>query len=416
VTHRRVVVSGMAGLSPIGCEWRTVRERFLGGVSGVCVVPDWAEYEGLRTRLGAPVADFTAPAHYPRKKTRTMGRVSLLAVRATEMALQDAGLEESSFVGDGSTGLAYGSTTGSPPAMEIYARNFHTGRTLRGIAGTDYLHFMSHTCAANVAQFFGIRGRIVPTCSACTAGSQAVGYAYEAIRYGRQDIMVAGGAEELHAINAAVFDIMFATSTRNEQPERTPRPFDVDRDGIVVGEGAGTLVLEELEHARGRGARIYAEVVGYGTNCDGRHMTNPDVEGMARVMTLALEDAGLEPEAIGYVNAHATGTDQGDRAESMAIQKVLASRVPVSSFKGHTGHTLGACGALEAWMAICMAREGWVAPTLNLDCVDPRCGDLDYVTGRPRALRVEYVMSNNFAFGGVNTSLVFRLWDESPSA
>src|SRR5207249_1317062 len=186
-------------------------------------------------------------------------------------------------------------TSGSPPAMEIYAAAFYTKRSLKGIAGTDYLQFMSHTCAANLAQFFGITGRVMPTCSACTAGSQGIGYAYEAIVGGRQNLMVAGGAEELHAVNAAVFDIMFATSTRNDEPERTPRPFDRARDGLVVGEGAGTLVLEELEHARARGARIYAEVAGFGTNGDGTHITNPDVRGMQTVMELALRDARLRP-------------------------------------------------------------------------------------------------------------------------
>jgi 3-oxoacyl-[acyl-carrier-protein] synthase II len=364
----------------------------------------------LRTRLAAPIEGFTVPDHYPRKKIRTMGRVSLLATRATELALDDAGLLGSPSIADGATGLAYGSTSGSPPAMEVYARTFYTSRSVKGIAATDYPQFMSHTCVANLALFFGIRGRIVPTCSACTAGSQGIGYGYEAIRLGRQDLMIAGGAEELHPVNAAVFDIMFATSVRNDSPKRTPRPFDAARDGLVVGEGAGTVVLEELEHARARGARIYAEVVGYGTNCDGHHMTNPDVDGMRGVMELALADAGLAPSAIGYVNAHGTGTELGDVAESQATARVFGRGVPVSSLKGHLGHTLGACGALEAWMAIQMAREGWVAPTLNLDDVDPRCGDLDYVQGEPRPLAPEYVMSNNFAFGGVNTSLIFRLW------
>lgn len=408
---RRVVVTGMAGLCPLGQDWTSVRDRLRAGRSGVSTVPEWSVYAGLDTRLAAPVDDFTVPDHYPRKKVRSMGRVALLATRATELALADAGLLNSPVVADGSTGISYGSTSGSPPAMEIYARNF-LANTFKGIAATDYIQFMSHTCAANLAVFFGITGRLVPTCSACTSGSQGIGYGYEAIRFGRQRVMVTGGAEELHPIDAAVFDIMFATSTRNDEPVRTPRPFDRQRDGLVVGEGAGTLVLEDLEHARVRGARIYAEVVGFGTNCDGQHITNPDAGGMQRVMELALQDAQLAPSQIGYVNAHGTATKLGDIAESVATHRVFGCSVPISSLKSFMGHTLGACGALEAWMTIHMMREGWVAPTLNLDEVDPECAPLDHVRGGPRGLRVEYAVSNNFAFGGVNTSLIFRRWPD----
>jgi len=407
---RRVVVTGMGGVCSLGEDWLSVRDKLRAGVSGVSAVPEWAEYDGLSTRLGALVHDFVTPDHYPRKKTRTMGRVSLLATRATELALSDAGLLGSPLLGDGSIGVAYGSTSGSPPAMEVYARNIWANHTTRGIAATDYIQFMSHTCAANIALFFEIKGRVIPTCSACTSGSQGIGYGYEAIRFGRQKAMVTGGAEELHVIDAAVFDVMFATSTRNDQPTRSPRPFDVARDGLVVGEGAGTLVLEELERARDRGAQIHAEVVGFGTNCDGRHITNPDADGMQRVMELALADAGLAPADIGYVNAHGTATKLGDVTESLATHRVFGPGMPISSLKGYFGHTLGACGALEAWLTIHMMREGWFAPTLNLDKVDPECAPLDYLTGAPRVLEVDRVMSNNFAFGGVNTSLIFRRW------
>jgi 3-oxoacyl-[acyl-carrier-protein] synthase II len=223
-------------------------------------------------------------------------------------------------------------------------------------------------------------------------------------------VMVAGGAEELHAVNAAVFDIMFATSKRNHEPERTPRPFDRDRDGLVVGEGAGTLVLEALEHAEARGARIYAEIAGFGTNGDGTHITNPDVRGMQRVMELALGDAGLAADDIGYVNAHGTATEAGDIAESMATHRVFGDCAPISSLKSYLGHTLGAGGALEAWMTVMMLREDWFAPTVNLETPDPRCAPLDYIRGGPRSLRAVHAMSNNFAFGGVNTSLIFRRW------
>ena len=225
---------------------------------------------------------------------------------------------------------------------------------------------------------------------------------------GRQVAMIAGGAEELCVTEAAVFDTLFATSVRNEAAETTPRPFDAERDGLVLGEGAGTLILEELEHARARGATIYAEVVGFGTNSDGCHVTHPNAATMQIAMELALADAGLPASAIGYINAHGTGTDHGDIAESQATARVFGSRVPISSLKSYMGHTLGACGALEAWMSIEMMRAGWFAPTINLTKVDPQCADLDYIVNEGRERQCEYVMSNNFAFGGINTSLIFR--------
>jgi len=407
---RRVVVTGMGGLCPLGQDWKTVFDALRSGRSAVAISPELGEYEGMRTRLAAQIEDFVVPSHYPRKRIRSMGRVSLLATRATEVALADAGLADAGALHDGSTGIAYGSTAGSPPAMELYAKTFYAKHTIKGIPATAYVQFMSHTVAANLAQFFGICGSVIATCTACTSGSQGIGYGFDAIRSGRQTIMVTGGAEEFHPIDAAVFDIMFATSTRNDRPEETPRPFDADRDGLVVGEGAATLVLEELEHARRRGARVYAELVGYGTNCDGRHITNPGADGMQRVMELALRDAALRPDEIDYVNAHGTATEVGDIAESEATHRVFGERIPISALKSYFGHTLGACGAVEAWLTIEMMREGWMAPTLNLDTIDPRCSSLDYIRREGRELQARHVMSNNFAFGGVNTSLVFRPW------
>lgn len=407
---RRVVVTGLAGLCPLGSDWPVVRRRLIALESGISLQPEWGEFRGMLTRLGGAVPGFETPAHFPRKKIRGMGRVSLMASRVSELALMEARLLDHESLTNGATGVAYGSTTGSPPAIEIYARQIMQERTLKGISPNDYIQLMSHTTAANLGQFFAIKGRIVPTCSACTSGSQGIGYAYEAIQSGLQECMVAGGAEELHVVNAAVFDIMLATSTKNAAPIRSPRPFDVARDGLVVSEGAGTLVLEALEHAARRDAPIAAELVGFATNCDGEHMTLPGGDGMERVMRAALQNAGLEPRDIDYINAHATGTEQGDIAESQATLRVFGSGVPISSLKGALGHTLGACGALEAWISIHMMREGFCAPTLNLENVDPRCGGLDFVRGECRRLEMEYVMSNNFAFGGVNTSLIFKRW------
>jgi 3-oxoacyl-[acyl-carrier-protein] synthase II len=379
--------------------------------SGVERVPELAGIAGMRTQLAARVKDFAVPAHYDRRRTRSMGRVALLAARATELALLDAGLLGDEVLGSGATGISYGSTSGSPPAVESYARKFMLERTLSGIRPNDYVQHMSHTVAANLAQFFGVRGRIQATCTACTSGSQGVGYGAEAIRFGLQEVMIAGGAEEYHALDAAVFDVLYATSARNEEPSRTPRPFDAERDGLVVGEGAATFVLESLDRARARGARIHAEIVGFATNCDGVHITNPDTGGMQRVIELALHDAGLTAREIGYVNAHATATEAGDIAESQATHAALG-RVPISSLKGALGHTLGACGALEAWLTLEMQREGWFAHTLNLERIDERCAPLDYIVAAPRALDCEYAMTNNFAFGGVNTSLILKRWRE----
>jgi len=408
---KRVVVTGAGAVSALGNDWATVRERLAAGRNAVVRMPDWEDIRGLNTRLGAPVPAFTPPPHYTRKLTRSMGRVSLMAVMASEAALADAGLTGSPLITSGRMGIAYGSSTGTPSAVQDFARMM-TERSTEDISATTYIKMMPHTTAVNIGVFFGITGRILTTSSACTSGSHGIGYAFETIRMGRQTAMLAGGAEELDATEAAVFDTLFATSTRNDAPAATPRPFDANRDGLVLGEGAGTLVLEELEHAQARGARILAEIVGYGTNSDGAHVTQPQAGTMAVAMRLALEDANLTPDAIGYVNAHGTATDHGDVAESHATHAVLGPNVPISSLKSYLGHTLGACGALEAWMTIAMMRDGWFAPTVNLTEPDPRCAPLDYIMGAGRKLETEYVMSNNFAFGGINTSLVFRRWAE----
>jgi 3-oxoacyl-[acyl-carrier-protein] synthase II len=407
---RRVVVTGIGGITALGHDWPTIERALRANVSGIVHMHEWDRYAELNTRVGGPVPPFALPAQYTRKVTRTMGRVAMLATRATEMALQDARLEGEPVVSSGAMGVAYGSCTGSTDAIRDFGSMLSTGE-VGGINATTYLRMMPHTAAANISVYFGIKGRLIPANSACTSGSQSIGYAYEAIRFNRATLMVAGGAEELCASEAAVFDTLFATSTRNDTPSETPSPFDRDRDGLVIGEGACTLVLEELEHARARGATIYAEIMGFGSNTDGDHPTHPNTQTMEVAMRMALEDANLSPDAIGYVNAHATATEQGDIAETQAMRRLFDRNIPVSSAKGHLGHTLGACGAIESWFTIQMMRGGWFMPTLNLHNVDARCGDLDYVVNGGRNLECEYVMKNNFAFGGVNTSLIFRRWN-----
>jgi len=336
-----------------------------------------------------------------------MGRVSLLSTVATAEAIADAGLADEE-IRSGAVGLAYGSTHGSSEANEEWVRKIVENHGFLGLPSTTYLKFMSHTAAANLALFLGLRGRITTTCAACVSGSQAIGAAYEAVKFGISDVMIAGGAEELHFSHAGVFDIMYATSRAfNDRPDLSPRPFDAARDGLVVGEGAGTFVLEEWERARASGRRIHAEIIGYGTNCDGTHATSPSSEGMSGAMRLSLRDAALDPGKVSYVNAHATGTVIGDVAESHATASLFGDRVPVSSLKGHMGHTLGACGAIEAALSIGMLNGGFITPTRNLTDVDARCAPLDYVR-EPRERALDIVMTNKFAFGGINTSLLLR--------
>lgn len=405
--ERRVVVTGMASITALGDSWERFEANLRNNVSGVVNMPEWARFEGLNTRLAAPVQDFKLPPQYNRKATRSMGRVAMLATRCAEMALLDAGLLDDPEIKSGAMGVAYGSCMGSTDATQEFSSMVMTGE-VGSINATTYLRLMPHTTCANIGVFFGLKGRVIPACSACTSGSQSIGYAFEAIKYGQIPMMVAGGAEELCPSEAAVFDTLYAASLRNEAPTTTPRPFDRERDGLVIGEGAGTLILEEYEHARARGAKLLAELVGYASNSDGDHLTHPNTATMEVAMRMALDNAGLAPEAIGYVNAHATATEQGDIAESQATFRLFGKRMPASTLKGHLGHTLGACGAIESWASIEMMNRGWFAPTLNLENLDERCGELDYVVNGGRNLQCEYIMNNNFAFGGVNTSLVFR--------
>lgn len=403
----RVVITGAGAYSPVGNDWVEIEQNLRSRKSGVRHIEEWDEYDGLNTKLGAPVAHFEKPASFNRKRTRSMGRVALLATAASEKALADAGLLGDPILQSGRMGVAYGSSTGSTDAITDFANMLLT-KSLDGITATTYIRMMGHTTPVNIGVFFGLQGRVITTSSACTSGSQGIGYAYEAIRSGSQDMMLAGGAEELCPTEAAVFDTLYATSTANDKPETSPRPFDRDRDGLVIGEGACTLVLERRDLALARGAKIYAEIVGFDTNSDGAHVTQPSPETMQRVMEMSLADAGLSADAIGYVSAHGTATDRGDIAESHATHNVIGDNTPISSLKSYMGHTLGACGALESWLAVEMMNNGWFAPTINLDNVDPECAALDYIRGEGRELDVEYVMNNNFAFGGINTSLILR--------
>jgi 3-oxoacyl-[acyl-carrier-protein] synthase II len=404
---RRVVVTGGSCISSLGFDAETAIESLKGLKNRVVRMDAWDIYKQMNTRLAAPILEPLPP--YPRKKIRGAGRVAVMGLASADKAIEVAGLtNETALMKSGRMGVAFGSSMGSiDPLLEFFSmlKTYDCSK----ITATTYIRAMPQTCAVNISVVLGLTGRLVTTNTACTSGSLAIGQAYELIKYGKQDVMIAGGADELDPTESAVFDTLFATSTKNDHPELSPAAYDKDRDGLVIGEGAGALVLEEYEHAKARGAKIYAELVGFGSNTDGEHITQPKKETMQQALELAIEDSGLSADAIGYVNGHGTATHHGDIAESWATYNALKQRaVPLSSLKSYVGHTLGACGGIEAWLAINMMNRGWFSPNLNLRNVDPECAPLDYITGSGREMDVEYIMSNNFAFGGINTSLIFK--------
>ncbi len=398
---RRVVVTGMGALSPLGLDVASLWEGLAENRSGIRAVPEWEAVRGLHVRVGGFVPGYNEKM-IPRQARRTMGRVAQLAALACQQAAVHAKLTAEDYASP-RFGLIYGSTLGSPSVGESFFVNYHQ-QGMDQTNATDFLKVMSHTTAVNVSLFLGITGRVESLAAACATSTQAVGSAFEAIRCGRSDLVLAGGSEELHPTTAGTFDIMAATS-RTTDPMAAPRPFDANRDGLVLGEGAGALVLEEYEHARARGAVMYGEVLGYATTCSAIHMTQPHAESMTTCMRLALASAGLDVTHVQAVNAHATGTLQGDVAEAQATRTLLGTHVPVTAFKGQLGHTLAASGAIESVAIFGMMdrRELW--PILHLTHPLPEGADLDFVTTR-RAWNPGVVLKNSFAFGGINASLV----------
>lgn len=402
---RKVVVTGMGSLCAFGREWQDIKAKFAKKQNAVKRMEAWAEYEDLLSLIAAPMGEYKRPKHWTRKQLRSMSKVSQYAVEASEMALKDANLLDDDSIKDGRMGVSSGFSIGSTDSikdvgllMENKKGNYNSN---------TYIHMMPHAVPANISLFFSLKGRLIPTSSACTAGSQGIGYAYEAIKYGLIDMMIAGGAEALCVSENFIFDTLYAASTANDTPHLFPRPFDEKRDGVVLGEGAGMLILESEESALKRGARIYAEVVGFGTTSDGLHVTQPNSNTMKEAMRLALKDANLNPKEIKYINAHATATKVGDIAESKATNELFGEDVAISSLKSYLGHTLGACGALEAIFSINMMREKEFFPTINLDRIDKDCAKLNYLQDTQK-IDTDFVMSNNFAFGGINTSLIFK--------
>lgn len=404
---KRVVVTGMALASPLGSTIQKAFDRLQQFQNCIEYEPKLEEYENLNAKLCAKVQGFEQPAHFNRKVTRTMGRAAILSTAVSELALQDAGLLNNEIITNGETGVSYGSSSGSLESI-IDFYTMETEKKIKGVNSGSYVKMMPQTTSVNISIYFQTKGRLIPSSTACTSGSIGIGFAYETIKNGYQTVMIAGGAEELHPAQIAVFDALYATSQQNKTPELTPRPFDKNRDGLVIGEGAATLILEEYEHAKKRGAKIYAEIIGFGTSTDGTHITNPNKKTMGMALEKALKDANITPDKIGYVNAHGTATLTGDVAETNATYQVFNRETPISSIKSYTGHTLGACGAIEALLTIVMMNKGWFCPTLNLETIDENCAKLDYITGQGREISTNITMSNNFAFGGINSSLIFK--------
>ncbi len=407
--ERRVVVVGAGLRTPIGNTLdqfvKSLKERR----SGICIMSEWEEIKRMRTRLAGLCKIEGQEESIPRQYLRSMGKVAVLAALSAMDAVKASGLKEEEIASP-ICGISYGSTEGSIGNQMEYIRKMLLNRSLEGIPASWYLKCMSHTCASNISILLHTRGPFIASCTACVSGSQGIGLGYEAIKSGKADIMITGGADEVDFLSAAVFDLMMATSSNfNDRPTESPRPFDADRDGLVVGEAAGTLILEEYERARKRGAPILGEIEGFWSNGSGIHLTNSDARSMEECLLAALRDAGRNPGEVQHVNAHATATTHGDEIEAIVTHKIYGANIPVTSLKGYMGHTMGGCGAIEAIATLLMMREGFIASTLNLEKPDPALPPLNHVMQETRDQRFRVGVSNNFAFGGVNTSLVLGL-------
>ncbi len=403
---RRVVITGIGVISPIGNTKEEIKDSFYNKKSGVVRVDEWEDLKGLQSFVAGTVKKFNEK-ELDRKERRSMGKLSVMNTITAKQAIADSGITEE-MLHSGRLGCAAASTIGSPKAYEDFFHELLINKSIDQIPSMTFLKLMNHTTVANIATPLGIKGRVFSPSSACTSSSQAIGMSYEAIKYGLQDVMIAGGGEELHYTTVSVFDIMdVACRNANDNPAMASRPFDKDRGGVVVGEGAGMVVLEEYEHAKARGAKIYAEVVGFSSLCDGHHLSTPSSDGMKATMVSALDDANLKPEDIDYVNPHATATSAGDVAESAATRELFGSEMPLSATKSYTGHTLGASGVHELIFSLYMMEDDMIYPTINLENVDPQCEGLNIITELTKK-ELNAVMTNNFAFGGIDTSIILK--------
>lgn len=404
---RRVVITGLGTLNPLGNDVATTWQKISQGTSGIAPISQFDATE-FKTQFAGEVKDFDPVAHFGRKEARRLERISQLALAAAEQAVQDAGLNGT--VDRDRVGVALGSGVGALSAMVTNAETLREKGPNR-ISPFFMPMMLPDTPAASISIAHGFRGPNMAVATACASGNNALGEAARIVQRGEAEVMVAGGTEAcIMPLAIAAFSVMGALSTRNDAPERASRPFDRDRDGFVTGEGAAILILEELEHAQARGARIYGEFLGYGSSADAFHISMPaeDGGGAALAMQRALEDAGLGPDGIDYINAHGTSTPLNDKSETMAIKKVFgewAYDIPVSSTKSMHGHLLGAAGALEALICLKALQEEMLPPTINYETPDAEC-DLDYVPNTARPARVRAAMSNGFGLGGHNAAIV----------
>ena len=414
MAKRRVVVTGMGMISPLGLDVQSSWKAILEGKSGVGFITHF-DATGYPVRIAAEVKGFEPTKYIEQKEVKKMDRFIHFAIAATEMALADSGLK---ITTDNSEriGIVIGSGMGGLPAIEYYHQML-LEKGWKRVSPFFIPMVIINLAAGQISIKYGIKGPNLAVTTACATGNHSIGEALRMIQYGDADVMIAGGAEAvITPMAVSGFAIMKALSTRNDEPEKASRPFDIDRDGFVIGEGSGIIILEELEHALKRGAKIYAELIGYGMSSDAYHITAPapEGEGGARCMKRALNDAGVKPELIDYINAHGTATKHGDELENQAIKTVFgehAYKLCVSSTKSMTGHLLGAAGGVEAIFTVLSIYENIVPPTINLDNPDPEC-DLDYVPYKARKKEVIYAMTNSFGFGGTNASLVFRKFTE----
>ena len=411
---RRVVITACSAITPIGWDKNDIIDSLRQGRSGVKPLRD----DGLLNRhIHSRVfgtVDYPINYGFKRLYRKTMGPVAYYACQVAKDVLEQSDLSQK-FITSGRLGVAFGSTHGSPTVQRDIYRTFFQDLDAKfsSIGAVDYLRSMVHTTAVNITRMFGITGRVIASSTACTTSSQSIGFGYEMIKYGMQDAMICGGADEYDTTTVAVFDNLLACSTAyNETPQRTPRPFDRGRDGLVVGEGGGAVLLEEYESAKRRGARILGEIIGFACNNNGGDLILPNLEGITATLRLALQDAEISPAEVDFVSAHATGTKMGDVIEAQAIAAVYGDHGPfVTGLKSYMGHTMGTCGVIEMILTIYMMEQGFIAPTLNLEHVDERCSMLRHVREvTPAAIQIGAIQ--NFAFGGVNTCLIFRAGSE----
>ncbi|MBU1343534.1 MAG: beta-ketoacyl-[acyl-carrier-protein] synthase family protein [Proteobacteria bacterium] len=403
---KRVVITGMGIISPIGNTKQDVFNSLLNNRSGIKPIKSWEGIKDLTVHIAGSCGGYDEKRIH-RKDRRTMGSMAIMAALSALDAIAESVLDGKT-ISSSDTGVAMGSTTGSGKIIEKTFNDFLRTGGISMLEGTTFMKIMSHSVAANVAAMLKTKGRVLSPCCACATSTQAIGEGFEIIKNGYQKIMICGGADELHHSTAGVFEVLHAASKKfGNSPSITPRPFDIARDGLVVSEGAGTVILEEYVHAKERGAKIFGEIIGYNTCCDGEHMTSPRTEGMLRCMKGALASAECSINEIDYINAHATGTKLGDIAESRAIRQLCNDAVPVSATKGFTGHTLAASGVMEAIFCLLMMEHNVIIPTLNLETIDPECDGIFHVQ-KKMDTPVNTVMTSNFAFGGINATLVLK--------